>query len=305
MNIYSLLIVVSYACLLSACGGSGSAAIEDTGDKPRVLDMENYKLLDWQVAQSAKSAEHVILKMQGEVRHFGMDLTKTPPRGLPYRTKVTGAQVWIGDYPCTQGLNIQTDSMGYWELYVLKKKTTVKNVSIRYRKDFYSDAEERTILGQELPEEWRRAYASSNRFAITDTALDTLGFQFPDEIFLAYALGLLKNEVGEIQNLMVVTVGQTWASLFSDRLPHGMDNAKAVISPELATTPIYFNEQVMPDPSLKSTSVDGGVLFYNVPEGTYSVTAQKVGTEFDSVSFAVNNEVRCYIASPPFSVEAK
>lgn len=296
---------MSFSLLLSACGGTGAAANEDSGDKPRVLDMENYKLLDWQVAQSAKSSEHVILKLQGEVRHFGMDLSKSPPRGLPYRTTVTGAQVWIGDYPCTQGLNIQTDSTGHWELYVLKKKATIKNVSFRYRKDFFSEAEEQQILGQALPEAWNRADASSNRIAITDVAPDTLGFQFPDEIFLAYALGLLKSEVGEIQNLLVVTVGQTWASLFSDQLPHGMENAKAVILPELATTPIYFNEQVMPDPTLKSTSVDGGVLFYNVPEGTYSVTAQKTGEEFDSVTFAVTDEVRCYIASPPFSVEAK
>lgn len=291
------------ALLLCACGDNGGSSLDSA--QVQVLDMENYQVLPWDEAQAALAEDEVILQLHGEVRHFGADLTTLPPRGLPYRTTVADAQVWIADYPCSQGMNVRTDSSGHWQIHVLKKKDEEKRISFHYRKDFYGTPQETAIFGHALPSGWSETYASSNRILVGAEAPDTIGFQLPDEIFLAYAKGVLEAEVGSISNLLVVTVGQSWASLFSDSLPHGMAEAKALITPQLLTPAIYFNENVMPDPSLGETSKDGGVLFFNLGAGEYSITAEKSGEEFETVQFAISDEVRCYIASPPFAVQAK
>jgi hypothetical protein len=75
-----------------------------------------------------------------------------------------------------------------------------------------------------------------------------------------------------------------------------------------AIGPIYFNEAVQPDPTYTATSVDGGVTWIDVPFGTYDVTADKPGAEYDAVTFDirewdVDDGVVLYIASAPDAVE--
>jgi len=72
----------------------------------------------------------------------------------------------------------------------------------------------------------------------------------------------------DLINAMVVTVGKSWASMHDDRLPHADPGAITVMDPVVqAIGPAYFNEQVQPDPTWPSTSVDGGVTWINVPPG--------------------------------------
>lgn len=69
---------------------------------------------------------------------------------------------------------------------------------------------------------------------------------------------------------------------FIDFHPHGLAGATVSIDPPLAT-PIYFNDDVLPDLAQQTTSIDGGVLWPNVPAGEYTLTAALEGHEFATV----------------------
>jgi len=68
--------------------------------------------------------------------------------------------------------------------------------------------------------------------------------------------------------------------------PHGVAGATASLTPA-ATSPIYFNSAVIPDPTQLTTSDDGGVLWPNVPPGTYELSAQHPDVDFRTAT------VRC------------
>jgi hypothetical protein len=76
-------------------------------------------------------------------------------------------------------------------------------------------------------------------------------------------------------------VGMSFAE-FIDFHPHGVAGATVAIEPALAT-PIYFNQDVLPDAAQLTTSIDGGVLFPNVPAGDYTLSATKDGQQFATV----------------------
>jgi hypothetical protein len=76
-------------------------------------------------------------------------------------------------------------------------------------------------------------------------------------------------------------VGMTFAE-FIEFHPHGLAGATVQIDPPLAT-PVYFNDQVLPDAAQQTTSIDGGVLWPNVPPGNYTLSATLPGTEFVTV----------------------
>lgn len=67
--------------------------------------------------------------------------------------------------------------------------------------------------------------------------------------------------------------------------------------------PIYFNENVLPDPTRSETSEDGGVLFIQVPPGEYLLTAHKQGVEFVPLKMKCRPGVLVN-ASPPFGLQA-
>lgn len=76
-------------------------------------------------------------------------------------------------------------------------------------------------------------------------------------------------------------VGMTFDE-FINFHPHGVEGATVAIDPASAA-PIYFNDQVLPDQAQLTSSIDGGVLFANVPPGEYSLSATKPGVEFATV----------------------
>ncbi|MCA9607748.1 MAG: carboxypeptidase regulatory-like domain-containing protein [Myxococcales bacterium] len=103
---------------------------------------------------------------------------------------------------------------------------------------------------------------------------------------------------------MVTTVTRVGRSLY-DPGAHGEAGATVTIDPPLPAEsgPIYFNSMVFPDESLTETSDDGGVLFLNVPPGTYTWTAQKDGVAFRSVRITCRAGVLVN-ASPPWGLQA-
>jgi hypothetical protein len=81
---------------------------------------------------------------------------------------------------------------------------------------------------------------------------------------------------------------------------HGVPGATAATSPRLPG-PVYFNDNVIPDPSLTETSVDGGVIWTEVPAGTYRVSAHRPGTRFASF-VATCRRGRVVNANPPWGL---
>jgi len=254
-----------------------------------------------------------LVHLAGEVRHFGADLSVSPAKALAYRATVANAHLWMAEYPFTKNLNIQTDSAGRWELYVLKFAQDTLRVSFVYEKDFYSAAVESAVFGAELPAGWNTGLGKSNILDIVDQDIEDLGMQFADELYLYYAKLQLEGQMSKLigssysmNNIVVVTVGKTWASLFSDSLPHGDPGALTVISPATSSPlqgPIYFDEHVQPNPTYTTTSVDGGVLYNNLAAGSYRITATKAPYSYPTVQFEVVDAIHFYVASPPHSIQ--
>jgi len=110
-----------------------------------------------------------------------------------------------------------------------------------------------------------------------------------------------------LANVLVTTVGKAWASMYNPELPHGDPGAVVSIAPAVAFPaslgPVYFNEGVAPDPTLTSTSVDGGVLYGNLASGSYVVTASKAPFSYAALTFVVEDGITLYVASPPHATQ--
>ena len=66
---------------------------------------------------------------------------------------------------------------------------------------------------------------------------------------------------------------------FQARTPHGVPGATARAKPALDSA-IYFNDAVIPDRSQPATSGDGGIIWTEVPTGTYRVITESPATPF-------------------------
>lgn len=100
------------------------------------------------------------------------------------------------------------------------------------------------------------------------------------------------------------TVARMGGSLFV-YLRQGMPGVNVGLTPAVPPEcgPIYFNEEVLPDATQEATSIDGGVLFYRLPPGDYTMTATRAGTTFNEV------KIRCEAgvivnAGPPLGLLA-
>ena len=234
-----------------------------------------------------------VVKLSGKTNHFGRDMTAGGAY-IDYWATVPGVRVWISEYPSTRDRNIQTDSTGWWTMYIVKYAGVDLEFSFVYEKDSWITTK-------------------SNALRISDEDDTDLAIQYIDPLYYQVAVKPYVQAVwlGPVpfQNAMVVTVGKSWASMHSDLLPHGDPGATAIAAPATGLGPIYFNAAVLPDPGQATTSVDGGVTWLNLPlNTTYYVTAQKEGVSYPTVKFKVNEAdlaygVELYIASPPDSVQ--
>ena len=85
---------------------------------------------------------------------------------------------------------------------------------------------------------------------------------------------------------------------FHARTPHGVPGARAQTRPPVPG-PTYFNESVIPDPSKTETSEDGGIIWTEVPAGTYRVVTTSPSTRFASF-LATCAPGRVVNANPPW-----
>ncbi len=85
---------------------------------------------------------------------------------------------------------------------------------------------------------------------------------------------------------------------FHQRTPHGVPGATAHAEPALPA-PTYFNESVIPDRTQTETSGDGGIIWTEVPTGTYRVITESGSTRFASF-LATCEPGRIVNANPPW-----
>lgn len=228
----------------------------------------------------------VTVKLSGKVSHVG---------DCSYHAIVPGVHIWLAEYPSSKQLNVTSDEKGWWAMKILKHKGTKLKFSLIYVKD-----------------DW--VTTKSNVLTVTDHDDTDIAIQYIDPVFFRLLVKpFIENMMKSLnppdaditfKNAVVVTVGKSWASIHDDRLPHGDPDA-TVNAISGAVGPIYFDKQVKPNPSLTCTSVDGGVAWLNVPEGTHVIKTTKKDVQYLEVEFVINaeNDVVLYIASPPDSVQ--
>lgn len=144
---------------------------------------------------------------------------------------------------------------------------------------------------------------------VPERGIERLTFQAPVwEIYHVVAMtSLIHPRPGRCQ--IASTVTQVGHDLYDDAPSHGEPGATVTISPQPSdmTGPVYFQyvnaDIIVPDPHLRETTRDGGVLFLNVPPGEYVLTAHKNGVRFTEVR-AVCRAGVLVNASPPWGLQA-
>lgn len=148
-------------------------------------------------------------------------------------------------------------------------------------------------------------------FTTDGTALEGVNFQTPsDDIYTAlYSLieGFTGRPPFEDGCVVVTTVGDARMigmpfDEFIEFHPHGVAGATVYGEPAMPD-PIYFNEQVIPDLAQMTTSIDGGVLWANVPPGEYTLHAEHPDHEFTTVDVTCAQD-RVVNANPVWGLHA-
>lgn len=127
-------------------------------------------------------------------------------------------------------------------------------------------------------------------FTVPDADLDDVTFQIPtNALFAVIEAGLVEGGVvdgvdpAKCQMVSTFTrVGKTIGSPGA----HGEPGAILSIAPENISEagPIYFGDDVIPDPSRTYSSLDGGVLVLNVEPGDYTWSASCVEDPADLIA---------------------
>jgi len=139
--------------------------------------------------------------------------------------------------------------------------------------------------------------------------LDRVNFQTPTEAVyraLAALLSVPLDPDGELRDCAIVSTFSTRNVRdlsfrgFTGYGAHGVAGATAFATPALPG-PIYFNENVLPDPAQRRSSSDGGVLWTGVPAGTYAIRARHASTRFASF-VATCRPGRVVNANPPWGL---
>jgi hypothetical protein len=139
---------------------------------------------------------------------------------------------------------------------------------------------------------------------LTEAGIEGLNFQaVPDLIYGLFAA--LSQADPDSTRCQISTTITRW---FEGTLPtvHGEPGATLTIDPPVTGSvgPVYFNEEVLPSPSLSASSVDGGVAWMNVPVGDYVLTAHKDDVTFEQVRVVCRAGVLVN-AGPPFGLQGR
>jgi hypothetical protein len=154
---------------------------------------------------------------------------------------------------------------------------------------------------------YHRIYLQTFRTSGED--LRRVNFQTPTQAVyrgLAALLGVPLRPDGELAQCAIVSTFSTrnvrdvGFRQFTGYGAHGVAGATAFTRP-LLPAPIYFNDDVLPDRSQPSSSIDGGVIWIRVPAGVYRVRARHPATRFASF-VATCAPGRVVNANPPWGL---
>jgi len=125
---------------------------------------------------------------------------------------------------------------------------------------------------------------------VPDTDLDNLTFQVPsNDLFGLIEFGLVNAGIIEgvdPNKCQIVSTFTRYGKTIGDPGAHGEPGAVLSIAPanEAEAGPIYFGDNVLPDPSRTYSSLDGGVLLLNVEPGDYTLGASCVEDKTDLIA---------------------
>jgi len=125
---------------------------------------------------------------------------------------------------------------------------------------------------------------------VPDTDLDDLTFQIPTNLlFGLIEAGLIDGGVVEAidpNKCQIVSTFTRFGKTIGDPGHHGEPGATLSIAPanNAEAGPIYFGDDVIPDPSRTYSSLDGGVLLVNVEPGEYTLSASCVQDPTDLIA---------------------
>jgi len=143
----------------------------------------------------------------------------------------------------------------------------------------------------------------SATFLLGAGGLDQVGFQVPTDGIFDFFSRLVKMEPDPELCQIVSTVSRAGTAPYGgDAL--GEPGVIVALEPPIGPDhgPVYFNwikpDVILPDPTLKVTTIDGGVIFTNVPPGEYQMTATKTGKRFTSVKLRCRKGLLVNAAPP-------
>ncbi|MDJ0789398.1 MAG: hypothetical protein QNK05_21540 [Myxococcota bacterium] len=135
------------------------------------------------------------------------------------------------------------------------------------------------------PAGYERIYLQT--FHTSGRDLEHVNFQVvPSGIYDAFAalLNVPRDANGRIEECAIASTfsiheardATSFDPGFKDVYPHGLPDSTATLTPVWGNMrgPIYFNEFVIPDPTRPLSSVDGGVVWVEVPAGWYWLEAR-------------------------------
>jgi len=293
-NLSLMFAIAAVSALPVGCGESAPPAGPTGAPDEAIAEVYAGKLTVAQ-AQDRTGVRLAVVPVGGTVFHFGLDLSQSPPVPFPFQSTVAGARVWIAELPITRALDIRSDAHGKWKFPAVKIKGTPLHMSFVYELAGYPTTK-------------------SQVFEIGDAGVTDVAVQFPTEAYFQAAKGQIEQQIGALigapytlANVLVTTVGKSWASMYSPDLPHGDPGVQVAITPAIqfpvSLGPVYFNEAVSPDPTLTATSVDGGVLFGNLAAGNVTITASKAPFSYAALTFAIQDGIALYVASPPHATQ--
>jgi hypothetical protein len=117
---------------------------------------------------------------------------------------------------------------------------------------------------------------------VPGTDLDDLTFQIPTtSVFALIELGLVGAGVTDgvdPNKCQMVSTFTRFGKTIGDDGHHGEPGAVLSLAPanNAEAGPIYFSDEVLPDPARTYSSLDGGVLLLNVEPGEYTLSASCV-----------------------------
>ena len=160
------------------------------------------------------------------------------------------------------------------------------------------------------PPGYRTTYLQT--FHTSGQDLEAVHFQVTPDLYYSAFAGLLSVPLDDQQTIKECVIVSTFSIHeardattfdpgFKDVYPHGLAGSTATMDPVEGNTrgPIYFNSSVIPDPAETSSSVDGGVLWVEVPPGWYRMTPSNPGAGVAPFLAHCENG-RLVNASPPW-----